>query len=162
MNERRSAPGHSIPALFVFLLLGIFAVFSLVLIMFSAQAYKSTVDRTSQHNEERILASFVRNNLRTADLSGGIRYETDSTVPRLVIADPEDEEYAEFIYVYEGKLCELYTEIDKDFNPEAGEEICSADDLDATIENGLLHVTVTANGEEHVTSFALRCEEDRA
>lgn len=161
MNERRKAPSHSIPALFVFLLLGIFALFSLVLIVFGAQAYRNTIEYTAAHNRERILSAFIRNNLRTSDVVDAVCFLKEEEVPRLVLNDPEDDEYVKYIYVYDGQLCELYTEVENEFNAEAGEIICAADSIDVRMDGSVMEVVVKAGESEHVTIFSLRCEEDR-
>ena len=51
---------HSISGAFVFTLLGAFAVFSMLLVVLSAQAYRTTVDGASAHTRKRIAAAFVR------------------------------------------------------------------------------------------------------
>lgn len=160
MNERKITPSHSIPALFVFLLLGLFALFSLILVMFGAQAYRHTIDHTAAHNNRRVLSAYIRNNLQTGDIRNGISFN-EKDIPRLEITDAEDTTYVKYIFVYEGQLCELYTEKDNDFNAEAGEPICPADSISAKFDDGLITVFVTAEDAEHVTVYAPRCEEDR-
>ena len=55
---------HSISGAFVFTLLGAFAVFSMLLVVLGAQAYRTTVDGASAHTRKRIAAAFVRNAVR--------------------------------------------------------------------------------------------------
>ena len=43
--KRTTSSSHAISGVFVFLLLGIFAVFSTVMVLLSARAYKGAVDR---------------------------------------------------------------------------------------------------------------------
>lgn len=162
MNKRDSQPRHSIAAVFVFFLLGLFAMLSLVLILFGAQAYRNTVDRTNAHNNERILNSYIRNNLAVSDSVGGIRFENGEDFQGLIISDPDDEgEFVKYIYVYDGRLCELYMETEEGFDPEAGEVICSADKIEVRSENGLADVNVVVDGMDHRTFFTLYCEEER-
>ena len=58
---------HSISGAFVFTLLGAFAVFSMLLVVLGAQAYRTTVDGASAHTRKRIAAAFVRNAVRAQD-----------------------------------------------------------------------------------------------
>ena len=58
---------HSISGAFVFTLLGAFAVFSMLLVVLGAQAYRTTVDGASAHTRKRIAAAFVRNAVRAQE-----------------------------------------------------------------------------------------------
>lgn len=60
MNWKR----HSISGAFVFLLLGVFAVFSMLLTVLGAQAYREIIDESSSHTRGRIMQTFVRNAVR--------------------------------------------------------------------------------------------------
>ena len=69
MNGSR---GRAISGAFVFLLLGVFAVFATVLVMLGARAYQSTVDRTEAHSTARVLESYIINAVRTDDAAGAV------------------------------------------------------------------------------------------
>ena len=58
--SRKNPPSHAISGVFVFLVLGIFAVFSTVMVLLGARAYKSTADRAAEHNAYRIGMAYVR------------------------------------------------------------------------------------------------------
>ena len=51
---------HPIAGVFVFLLLGLFAVFSTLMVLTGAKAYRGTVDRSDAHNRARIASSYIR------------------------------------------------------------------------------------------------------
>ncbi|MBO2515889.1 MAG: hypothetical protein CW338_01245 [Clostridiales bacterium] len=59
--------------LFIFLLLGIFAVMSTLLVLYSAQVYNKTVTRSEKNNVNRIMRSFVASMARTGDEADTIR-----------------------------------------------------------------------------------------
>lgn len=61
---------HSISGAFVFMLLGVFAVFSMLLVVLGAQAYRTTVDGAAAHTQKRIVTAFVRNAVRAQDERG--------------------------------------------------------------------------------------------
>ena len=77
---------HSVSGAFVFLLLGVFAVFSTLMVAMSAQMYRDTVDRTQQHHEERIAANYLMNMVHGGDSYGAITAEEREGIPVLVIA----------------------------------------------------------------------------
>ena len=77
---------HSISGAFVFTLLGAFAVFSMLLVVLGAQAYRTTVDGASAHTRKRIAAAFVRNAVRAQDERGAIAVEDRDGLPVLVLS----------------------------------------------------------------------------
>ena len=68
---------HAISGVFVFLLLGIFAVFSTVMVLMSAKAYKGMVDESALHNSVRVASSYIRTMLRGNDESGVLKVEDE-------------------------------------------------------------------------------------
>ena len=61
--NRNSLPSHSVSGLFIFLMIGIFAVFSTVMVLFGANAYRGAVNRFDSNNESRIASSYIRSML---------------------------------------------------------------------------------------------------
>ena len=51
--KNRGNNNHSIASAFIFLLLGIFAVFGTVMVLMGVKAYRSTDEHTNVHNEYR-------------------------------------------------------------------------------------------------------------
>lgn len=104
MNWRR----HSISGAFVFLLLGVFAVFSMLLTVLGAQAYREIIDESSSHTRERIMQTFVRNAVRAQDEADAVSVEEYDGVPVLAIhSDIDGEGYTQYIYCWQGELREL-------------------------------------------------------
>lgn len=162
MNHVNKEKRHDITAVFIFLLLSMFAVLSLTLVLFSAQAYRNTVDRGNVHNNERILSSFIRNNLRSADAEGCITVAEMDSIPCLLITDPNEiGEYVKYIYVSNGYLHELYVETSSKFDAESGEKICQADRMEARIEEEMVLVNIYQDEKVFETAFLTRCGEGR-
>jgi hypothetical protein len=88
--KRIKQPSHAISGVFVFLLLGIFAVFSTVMVLMGAKAYKGTAERAAEHNEKRLAQAYVRSMVRSDDEKGGVRVE-EVSVP-VYTASAEEEE----------------------------------------------------------------------
>ena len=65
--KRTTPSSHAISGVFVFLLLGIFAVFSTVMVLLSARAYKGAADRLADHNAARIAPAYLRSMVRADD-----------------------------------------------------------------------------------------------
>lgn len=148
---------HSISGAFVFLLLGVFAVMSTVLVLFGAQAYRNIVDRTAVHNQTRILQSFVRNAVLAEDVAGALAVDEVDGLPVLTVTDASIG-YVKYIYVYDGALRELFIAESREFEPEQGEVICAAASMTPVLSDGLLTVELTdENGNGSTMTLALRC-----
>lgn len=150
---------HSISGAFVFTLLGAFAVFSMLLVVLGAQAYRTTVDGASAHTRKRIAAAFVRNAVRAQDERGAIAVEDRDGLPVLALSSEWDgERYVQYIYGYQGQLCELFTAAEYDFVPEDGEPVCAAQAFEPTLEGDLLTFRVTdETGHVSTVYIARRC-----
>lgn len=152
-DKRRSVSGA-----FVFLLLGLFAMFSMFLVLLGAQAYRSGVEQTAAHGQRRVLQAFVRNAVRADDAVGAIRVEEAAGMPVIMFTSEADgERYVKYIYCYEGELRELFTAEEYGFTPEDGERICRAESFRPALEDGLLTIDMTDEGGEPLrVSIALR------
>lgn len=76
---------HSISGAFVFTLLGVFAVFSMLLVVLGAQAYRTTVDGASAHTRKRIAAAFGAQRGARAGRAGAIAVEDRDGLPVLAL-----------------------------------------------------------------------------
>ncbi len=154
-----SGRGHGMSGAFVFLLLGVFALFSTLLVLLSAQLYRSTVEETRLHNEQRVLGSYLLNIVRGNDASGAVRVERIGETDALCFdLDADGEDYVTYVYCWDGALRELFAAADEPFAPEYGEEICPARFLRATLDGVRLEmVCVDATGRAHRLCAALRC-----
>lgn len=150
---------HSIAGAFVFLLLGVFALFSMLLVLLGTQAYRAAVEQTAAHGRARILQTFVRNAVRADDVLGVIEVRQIDALPVLAFAGEADgERYEKTIYCYDGALRERYASADYPFSPEEGEMICEAASFEPKLKDGLLDVTLTdTDGRVYKISIAQRC-----
>ena len=164
MNKRRSFASHrhSISQVFVFVLLGVFAVISTFMVLLSAQLYRDIVNQTELSGAHRILTSYVANAVRGNDCAGSVYTDERAGVPMLVLGREIDgEKYETLIYCHEGKLCELFSEAMQEFDPGYGEEICDAQAFEARISDGLLHIAMTDSaGCDAAIDIALRCSQE--
>ena len=137
----KNGPSHAISGVFVFLLLGIFAVFSTVMVVLGAKAYKATADRAAEHNAGRIATAYVRSMVRADDDRDSLRVDDIDGLSAVTMHYNYDgEEYLTRIYVYGGMLREWFTYADAEFEPEYGEAVCAVDELKASLSGHLLSV----------------------
>ncbi|MBR0368411.1 MAG: DUF4860 domain-containing protein [Clostridia bacterium] len=149
---------HGMQGTFIFVLLGLFALMSTLMVLLGAQMYRATVDRSQYNNENRVMGAYVRSMVRSLD-SGEVSVEEPGGIPAVALKETwEGEQYVTWIYQYDGALYEQYTDMEDEFNPERGTEICPANSLSAALEDGLLTVRLTnAHDEPCTVRVALRC-----
>lgn len=156
---KRKGGNHAISGAFVFMLLGVFAVISTLLVLLCAQAYRNTVDQTALHRDERIIQSFIRNTLRGEDAESAFgAVEKDGISALTIISHFGDETYVRYLYCYDGMLRDLFISEDDTFEPSFGEEVCPAEAFTASLSDGLVKVDMTdVEGKAYTFSIALRC-----
>ena len=159
MSRTIKQPSHVISGVFVFLLLGLFAVFSTVMVLMGAKAYKGTADRAAEHNAQRIAGAYVRSMIRAEDAADAMETgEYDGVKTLAMREDLDGEVYVTWLYCYDGQLYEWFTSDDGYFNPESGTAICPAQRFEPRLENGLLTVDMTnGKGGQETVCVALRC-----
>ena len=157
--NRKNPPSHAISGVFVFLVLGIFAVFSTVMVLFGARAYKNTADRAAEHNAYRIGMAYVRSMVRSDDEDQSVKAETVDGIPTIALRNVYDgDTYVTRLYVYDGKLREWFTEETEPFEPELGETVCDMDEMNAKVEGSLLKVSLRSRDTWTTVDIALRSE----
>ena len=142
MSRKTAGVQHSMQGVFVFVLLGLFALMSTLMVLLGAQMYRATVARSTANNESRVLSAYVRSMVRAEDGDRALSVERPDgeTVALAMREDIEGRQYVTWLYCHEGSLYELFTEAAYSFDPEAGTPICPAADFDPAIDNGLLTV----------------------
>ena len=159
MSGKRKTVSHSMQGVFVFVLLGLFAVMSTLMVLLGAQMYRNTVDHAAENNQGRVLGAYVRSMIRAEDADGSVAVEDHDGVQALALHEMiDDEPYVTWLYAYEGELYEQFTDADRDFNPASGTAICPAQRFEPSVADGLLTVDlVDGAGEASTVQVALRC-----
>ena len=159
MSGKRRTVQHSMQGVFVFVLLGLFAVMSTLMVLLGAQMYRNTVDRSTANNEDRVLSAYVRSMIRAEDTRDAMVVgEYDGVKTLAMREDLDGEPYVTWLYCYDGQMYEYFTSDDGTFNPESGTAICLAQRFEPSLENGLLTVDmINGKGEPETVRVALRC-----
>ena len=159
MSGKRRTAQHSMQGVFVFVLLGLFAVMSTLMVLLGAQMYRNTVDRSTANNEDRVLGAYVRSMIRAEDTRDAMAVgEYDGVKTLAMREDLDGEPYVTWLYCYDDQMYEYFTSDDGTFNPESGTAICPAQRFEPSLENGLLTVDmINGKGEPETVRVALRC-----
>ena len=149
---------HAIAGVFVFLLLGVFAVFSTMLVLIGAQAYRTITVHSEEHSLDRTMYTYMLNSLRGDDAEGSVEIRNENGLEMLVVSYNYGWEILEKrIYCYDGYLRELLSSPQNEFDPANGEEICEAEEFRAQISNELVTIELTgADGETRTINTVLR------
>ena len=159
--DNRKMVTHSMQGAFVFVLLGLFAVMSTLMVLLGAQMYRNTVDHTAANNEGRVLSAYVRSMIRAEDGAQAVAVENYDGVQALALREEiEGEEYVTWLYCHEGQLYEQFTGAGRDFVPQSGTVICPAKRFTPVLNGSLLTVYLLDEaGELSEVRVALRCAE---
>ena len=149
---------HNMQGAFIFVLLGLFALMSTLMVLLGAQMYHATVDHSQYNNENRIMGAYVRSMIRSMD-DGLISVESPGGIPALALREIwEGDEYVTWLYQYDGQLYEQFTDLTDDFSPARGTEICPANSFTPSISGGLLTLNMTDGADVPCNvQVALRC-----
>ena len=159
MMDNRKMVTHSMQGAFVFVLLGLFAVMSTLMVLLGAQMYRNTVDHAAANNEGRVLGAYVRSMIRAEDGADDVAVENFGGMPVLALSEHIDgEDYVTWLYCHEGQLFEQYTSAGHDFEPDSGTAICPAQRFEPTLSDGLLTVDmIEGDGTPCTVRVGLRC-----
>ena len=154
-----SGRGHSISSLFVFLLIGIFAIASITLVLSGINVYRQVTDMAARNTEKLITLSYFINKVHSNDASAQITVETYGDIQALVLRETyDDEHYETRIYEYGGTVYEQFVLADEEFDLEMGEILTDVRAVTfQKIEPTLLQVQVTlTDGSVQTMHMALR------
>jgi hypothetical protein len=137
---------HSISSLFIFLLIGLYAVFVLLLVVIGVGAYRNKVNESRNTAQVRTSLGYIANVVRASDQIGGVSIEEWQGVDSLLIREWHDgSEYNRRIYYLpneadspSGALYEQFVFAGDEWPREEGDRIADIAALDMRFESGLL------------------------
>ncbi len=150
---------HSMQGVFIFVLLGLFALMSTLMVLLGAQMYRATVDRATANNESRVLSAYIRGMVRAEDARQAVSVEEVDGVRVLALREQIDgDDYVTWIYQYEDQLYEQFMDEAFGFEPDFGTEVCPVGSFEPELDGGLLTVRMTdEKGAPCTVQVALRC-----
>lgn len=117
---------HPIDNLFMIVLLGLFMVFLLMMLLFSAQAYRSAVSGNQTNNNLYTASAYITAKFRQHDNIQDISVETIENSPVLCLKDTiNGQSYITYIYLKDQHLKELFTAADNTPVTQMGTDIAN-------------------------------------
>lgn len=150
---------HYTESLAALLLLVVFATCVLMVLFFGADAYSRLTQRDQVSYNNRTAVQYIATRVRQGDSLGNITLGNFDGVDALVL--DAGEEYVTRLYCYDGYLRELYAAADLPMNPADGEQVLAAEDMQLSLEDGLLQIDLTdAEGQTNHLALSLRSGEE--
>ena len=147
---------HSVQGVFVFVLLGLFALMATLVVLLGAQMYRGIVDMSTNNANERILTSYVRSMVRAGDARGRVSIGQFGGGNAVSISeDIGGEEYVTWIYAHNGQLFEQFSSAQEELSPDAGSAITQVTHFDASLVGNLLSVRLEDQSGTHEVRVAL-------
>lgn len=145
----RSKPrSHSVDILFSLVLFGMFVLFMLLMLVFSAQAYKASVKGLDENNNLHTAAVYLTTKFRQHDTEGGTELVDFQGSRALCFSDVIDgEDYVTYIYLQDNKLKELFTMYGSDATADMGMQVAELTAFDvAETPEGFYEITMESPG----------------
>ena len=152
---------HSVSGLFVFLLIGMYALFSLMLVLIGVKVYRNVVQSTERNAELRTTIGYISGRVRATDGHVELREEDGYTVMCIGNALGEADYETRIYYMdKDGEdrdgLYEQVVDGSEPFDPEMGELITEIGGFDMKSEGDMIVLTLTTKeGAQYVTHLKL-------
>lgn len=147
---------HSADIIFSVVLFSLFLISLLMLVLFSGQAYRTSVKGSEQNNNLYTASDYITAKFHMHDMGNAIYSDTINGTQALCMKDRiDDKTYITYIYLLDGNLKELFTLQDNVPSLEMGTDIASLKsfDIDETAE-GLYRISFE-DPDEHSCSILL-------
>ena len=146
---------HHIESLAALLLFGVFAVCVLAVLLTGADAYRGLTQRAQEAYDRRSCTQYIATRVRQADYAQGIAVDKDFGGGALVL--DAKQKYRTWLYCQDGWLMELYCLAAEPLEPESGQKLMEAEDMELSLQDDLLTVRLTTpQGETDTLLLSLR------
>ncbi len=161
MRQRTGA----LNGLLIFLVYGMFALFSLFLVVIGAQVYRRVVATGRENTTLRTSFSYIANKVRMCGQMDAVSLQEHDGVQVLTLREEmEGTDYETRIYFYDGALWEQLALADDPFAPELGELIAELEGFSMRVAGpGVLHLaTKGADGAQYTMHLHYLTQESEA
>ncbi len=159
MKPRGGTLSHSMQGIFLFLLIGLFAILSLTLTLIGTRVYSEVALGAVRSGDAQTILSYLGNKVRAYDAQGGVAIGEQAGLDTLRLLETLDGQiYETTIYAYQGAVWERFAPAGEPFDPADGQRLAEARSLTfAMAAPGLVEATVVMpDGEARTLRMALR------
>lgn len=141
--------------LFFLSLLCIFVVCSVLVVSYQIGGYHRILTENERIQNECLVSSYLRNQVRFHDEEGKVNVETINGVDVLALHQDKTTSY---LYVYDGVLKEFYTTKDNPVILEDGEDLFNVEDMHIKQDNEQLEITLTQDNHVQTVVISSQCK----
>ena len=103
--KKTAQTSHPISGLFSLLLFGLFVLFLLIMLLFSAQIYQKSIKKADSETDLGTISSYITTKFRQHDVQDGIFTDELNDIPALCFRDTiNDRDYITYLYLDDGSL----------------------------------------------------------
>ncbi len=153
--KKQTVQRHMIDILFVLSLFCVFAVSSVLLILFGADIYKKTVQQMEDNYTSRTSIAYITEKIRQSDVEHAIKIISQNDTQILMLTNViNDIPYATSLYEYDGYLYELFARTDLELPLDAGQPVMELHSLSfSQIKQNLLEITFSEDMNSEQTIY---------
>lgn len=144
----------------IFILL--FGFCALALVLSGAHVYQDTTDGLKQNYTIRTAATYLQEKVREYSSESQVEVLSQDGQTVLALYEEGDSGYVTYIYLYKGKLWELFTKKGRDIVWSSGQELVSVDTFSVTEQKeDLLQIELSGDGQEELLYIRIYGEDGK-
>lgn len=141
MSGREDDRSRMAGTLFTLLLFLVFILSALFLVLIGGRVYENINERAENTYREDTALSYIANKVRQGDEQGAVSLKEESGITVLELKQTiNGAVYVTDIYYQDGKLWELFTDVQSGLSIGDGNEILSCSPVSMTMKGRLLHI----------------------
>ena len=142
---------HTIDTVFPLIFILFFGFCAVALVLSGAYVYQNTTDGLKQNYTVRTAAAYLQEKVREYSSESQIELLSENGQTVLALYEDGDSGYVTYIYLYKGKLRELFTKKGRDIVWSSGQELVAVDTFSVTKQkDDLLQIELSGDGQEEL------------
>lgn len=142
---------HTIDTVFPLIFILFFGFCAVALVLSGAHVYQNTTDGLKQNYTVRTAAAYLQEKVREYSSESQIELLSENGQTVLALYEDGDSGYVTYIYLYKGKLRELFTKKGRDIVWSSGQELVAVDTFSVTKQkDDLLQIELSGDGQEEL------------
>ena len=142
---------HTIDTVFPLIFILFFGFCAVALVLSGAHVYQNTTDGLKQNYTVRTAAAYLQEKVREYSSESQIELLSETGQTVLALYEDGDSGYVTYIYLYKGKLRELFTKKGRDIVWSSGQELVAVDTFSVTKQkDDLLQIELSGDGQEEL------------
>lgn len=161
MNDKQKQI-HTIDTVFPLIFIVFFGFCALSLVLSGAHIYQNTTDGLKQNYTVRTAAAYLQEKVREYSNVSQVEVLSEEGQTVLALYEPDNTGYVTYIYLYKGKLRELFTKTDREIVWSSGQELVSVDTFSVKKQKeDLLQIKLSGDGQEEILYTRMYGEDSR-